>query len=93
MSIKKVIDMKRNGLLLAFLLSIAISARCDNVYLFEQFNDDFLPYGWNVSGIGNDYWWIANSNNAGGTPNGLFRSVKRRRTTTWAITARPRSTM
>ena len=63
--------MKRNSLLLALLLSIAFSAQCDNVYLFEQFNDDFLPYGWNVSGIGNDYWWIANSNNAGGTPNEL----------------------
>ena len=71
MSIKKVIDMKRNGLLLAFLFSIAFSARCDNVYLFEQFDDDFLPYGWSVSGIGNDYWWIANSNHAGGTPNEL----------------------
>lgn len=63
--------MKRNGFLLALLFSIAFSAQCDNVYLFEQFNDDFLPYGWNVSGVGNDYWWIATSSLAGGEPNEL----------------------
>lgn len=63
--------MKKTILLLALLFSLATTSRSENVFLFEQFNDDFLPYGWSISGIGNDYWWIANSNHAGGTPNEL----------------------
>lgn len=63
--------MKKTIFLLALLFSLATTSRSENVFLFEQFNDDFLPYGWSISGIGNDYWWIANSNHAGGTPNEL----------------------
>ena len=43
-----------------------------SVYLFEQFDDTFLPTGWSLTGIGADYWYISETNKAGGTPNELY---------------------
>ncbi len=63
--------MKKTILLLSLLFSLATASRSENVFLFEQFNDDFLPFGWNISGVDSDYWWIAESSLAGGTPNEL----------------------
>ena len=39
-----------------------------SVYLFEQFDNTFLPTDWSLTGIGADYWYISETNNAGGTP-------------------------
>ncbi|MBR1513649.1 MAG: T9SS type A sorting domain-containing protein [Bacteroidales bacterium] len=63
--------MKKASFVLAILLSLAISAR-SSVYLFEQFDDSFLPNGWSVTGIGADYWYISETDKAGGTPNELY---------------------
>ena len=50
--------MKRHSILLVLLLALTMTAR-SSVYLFEQFNDSFLPIGWNLTGIGADYWYIS----------------------------------
>ena len=53
------------------LMVMTMTAR-SSVYLFEQFNDTFMPTGWSLSGIGADYWYISETNKAGGTPNELY---------------------
>ena len=63
--------MKKHTILLAFLLVFSMTARC-GVYLFEQFDESFLPNGWNLTGIGADYWYISETDKAGGTPNELY---------------------
>lgn len=62
--------MKRIALLVLLFL-LTMTARC-SVYLFEQFDGTFMPNGWSMSGIGADYWYISETNNAGGTPNELY---------------------
>ena len=60
--------MKRKSFLIAILLSIAFSVRCESVYLFEQFNSSYLPTGWNVTGSEVGYWQLTETAKAGGTP-------------------------
>ena len=63
--------MKKIALILAILLSLAITAH-SSVYLFEQFDETFMPTGWTLTGIGADYWYISETDKAGGTPNELY---------------------
>ena len=49
----------------AFILAILLS-------LFEHFDDTFMPTGWTLRGIGADYWYISETDKAGGTPNELY---------------------
>ena len=63
--------MKKLVFLSVILLAITLTAR-SSVYLFEQFDDTFMPTGWSLSGIGADYWYLSETNNAGGTPNELY---------------------
>ena len=60
--------MKKVSLLLAFILSFAITAQCGNVLVFEQFDNSYLPSGWSVSGSETGYWQVSETNHAGGTP-------------------------
>ncbi|MBR4147883.1 MAG: T9SS type A sorting domain-containing protein [Bacteroidales bacterium] len=60
--------MKKVSLLLAFILSFAITAQCGNVLVFEQFDHSYLPSGWSVSGSETGYWQVSETNHAGGTP-------------------------
>lgn len=63
--------MKKYVFLFSLLLALTMKAR-SSVYLFEQFDDTFLPTGWSLTGIGADYWYISETNKAGGTPNELY---------------------
>ena len=63
--------MKKHSILLAFLFALTMTAR-SSVYLFEQFDDNFMPTGWTLTGIGADYWYISETYKAGGTPNELY---------------------
>ena len=63
--------MKKYVFLLSLLLALTMKAQ-SSVYLFEQFDDTFLPTGWSLTGIGADYWYISETNKAGGTPNELY---------------------
>ena len=62
--------MKKSAFIV-LLMVMTLSAR-SSVYLFEQFNETFMPTGWSLSGIGADYWYISETNKAGGTPNELY---------------------
>ena len=63
--------MKKVAFILAILLSLATAAH-SSVYLFEHFDDTFMPTGWTLGGIGADYWYISETDKAGGTPNELY---------------------
>ena len=49
-------------------MALSIPAR-SSVYLFEQFDDTYLPNGWSVVGTDISFWSISETNKAGGTPN------------------------
>lgn len=59
--------MKRYLLTLA-LVCFAFIARSGNVFIFEQFDNSYLPTGWSVNGSQADYWQLMETNHAGGTP-------------------------
>ena len=60
--------MKKFLFMLCFLLAMSLSAR-SSIYLFEQFDNTFLPNGWSVVGTDISFWSISETNKAGGTPN------------------------
>ena len=60
--------MKKFLLMLCFLLALS-PAVPSSIYLFEQFDDTFLPNGWSVVGTDISFWSISETNKAGGTPN------------------------
>lgn len=60
--------MKKFLFMLCFLLALSPAAR-SSIYLFEQFDDTFLPNGWSVVGTDISFWPISETNKAGGTPN------------------------
>lgn len=57
---------------LTILFFIALIAKCGNVFIFEQFDGTFLPSGWSVNGIDESYWYISETNEAGGEPNEIY---------------------
>ena len=60
--------MKKFLFMLCFLLAMSLSAR-SSIYLFEQFDNTFLPNGWSVVGTDISFWSISETNKAGGMPN------------------------
>ena len=60
--------MKKFSLLFVALFSLAAVAH-SAVYLSESFDDTFLPDGWQVTGSETGYYWVSETNNAGGEPN------------------------
>lgn len=51
------------------MLGLAMTTHSDNIFVFEQFNDTYLTDGWQVTGSETGYWWISETNKAGGSPN------------------------
>ena len=59
--------MKRYLITLA-VVCFALMARSGNVFIFEQFDNSYLPTGWSVNGSQADYWQLTETNRAGGSP-------------------------
>ena len=59
--------MKRYLITLA-VVCFALIARSGNVFIFEQFDNSYLPTGWSVNGTQTDYWQLTETNRAGGSP-------------------------
>ena len=59
--------MKRYLITLA-VVCFALIARSGNVFIFEQFDNSYLPTGWSVNGSQADYWQLTETNRAGGSP-------------------------
>ena len=59
--------MKRYLITLA-VVCFALMARSGNVFIFEQFDNSYLPTGWSVNGTQTDYWQLTETNRAGGSP-------------------------
>ncbi|MBR4838719.1 MAG: T9SS type A sorting domain-containing protein [Bacteroidales bacterium] len=55
-------------LLTLSVLCLALMARSGNVFIFEQFDNSYLPAGWSVVGSQADYWQLTETSHAGGSP-------------------------
>ena len=66
------------------IVCFALVARSGNVFIFEQFDNAYLPAGWSVNGIADPtYWSVSPTNEAGGTPNEVYFYCNN--STTWRL--------
>lgn len=73
----------RKVVLLIVVFFITLCSQCGTVFIFEQFDNTFLSDGWTVSGTDQSYWYISETNEAGGEPNEVYFYCNN--STTWRL--------
>ena len=58
----------KKAFILTVVFFITLVAKCGNVFVFEQFDNSYLPSGWSVTGSEAGYYNLSETNKAGGTP-------------------------